>query len=245
MRQIILDTETTGLNPDQGDRIIEIGCVELIDRKLTGKTFHVYINPEREIDYGALLVHNISNEYLADKPKFAEIADEFLEFVSGAEIIAHNAPFDIGFLEYEFKLLAKKKNKTRILLSHRSVFDTLTLARKIHPGQKNNLDALCRRYNVDRSSRNVHGHGALIDAYILAEVYLRMTGGQVSLLDEIFPEVASKEKITTSEKVISVNKSNVRRSLPVILATSEELKLHKQILQKIKSSSGKCLWEEK
>lgn len=243
MRQIILDTETTGLRTDLGDRIIEIGCVELKDRKITENTFHVYINPEREIEYGALAVHNISNEFLADKPKFPEIADEFLKFIFDAEIIAHNAPFDIGFLEYEFKLLARKRNKNKIYLGYRSVFDTLTLARKIHPGQKNNLDALCKRYNVDRSSRNVHGHGALIDAYILAEVYLRMTGGQVSLLDEIVPDVTAKNSTLEDKNPLSIlKKTNI--PLPIIAASAEEINLHNEFLQKIKSASGKCIWEE-
>lgn len=244
MRQIILDTETTGLDPDSGDRVIEIGCVELIDRKLSGKTFHVYINPEREVDLGALKVHNITDEFLVDKPKFAEIVDEFLEFIFDAEIIAHNAPFDIGFLEYELKLLAKKRNKNKIALGNKSVFDTLTLARKIHPGQKNNLDALCKRYNVDRSNRNIHGHGALIDAYILTEVYLRMTGGQVSLLDDYGTQNEIVQQSSKEKKEIVYNIDALRQPLSIIKANHEELSLHNEILQKIKSSSGKCLWEE-
>ena len=175
-RQIVLDTETTGLEPSQGHRIIEIGCVELVDRKLTGKYYHEYIQPEREIDQGALEVHGISNEFLADKPVFSHIVAEFLDFVSGAELIIHNAPFDIGFLDHELMLAANKVKKMSKICS---VVDSLVLARSKHPGQKNNLDALCKRYAVDNAKRELHG--ALLDAEILADVYLMMTGGQTSL----------------------------------------------------------------
>jgi DNA polymerase-3 subunit epsilon len=176
MRQIVLDTETTGLEPADGHRIIEIGCVELLERRLTGNTYHQYIQPDREIDAGAIEVHGITNESLADKPRFADIVNEFLDFVRGAELIIHNAPFDVGFLDHEFGLLENPPGK---LTGHCTVLDTLALARRLHPGQRNNLDALCRRYEIDNSQRDLHG--ALLDAEILADVYLAMTGGQVSL----------------------------------------------------------------
>jgi DNA polymerase III subunit epsilon len=176
MRQIVLDTETTGLEPADGHRIIEIGCVELLERRLTGNTYHQYIQPDRQIDAGAIEVHGITNESLADKPRFADIVDEFLDFVRGAELIIHNAPFDVGFLDHEFGLL---ENSPGTVADHCSVLDTLALARRLHPGQRNNLDALCRRYEIDNSQRDLHG--ALLDAEILADVFLAMTGGQVSL----------------------------------------------------------------
>jgi len=176
MRQIVLDTETTGLEPADGHRIIEIGCVELLERRLTGNTYHQYIQPDREIDAGAIEVHGITNESLADKPRFADIVDEFLDFIRGAELIIHNAPFDVGFLDHEFRLLDASPGT---VTDHCTVLDTLALARRLHPGQRNNLDALCRRYEIDNSQRDLHG--ALLDAEILADVYLAMTGGQVSL----------------------------------------------------------------
>jgi DNA polymerase-3 subunit epsilon len=176
MRQIVLDTETTGLEPADGHRIIEIGCVELLERRLTGNTYHQYIQPDREIDAGAIEVHGITNESLVDKPRFADIVDEFLDFVRGAELIIHNAPFDVGFLDHEFGLLEKPPGT---VTDYCTVLDTLALARRLHPGQRNNLDALCRRYEIDNSQRELHG--ALLDAEILADVYLAMTGGQVSL----------------------------------------------------------------
>jgi DNA polymerase-3 subunit epsilon len=176
MRQIVLDTETTGLEPADGHRIIEIGCVELLDRRLTGNTYHQYIQPDREIDAGAIEVHGITNESLADKPRFADIAVEFLEFVQGAELVIHNAPFDVGFINHEFALLENSPGRVN---DHCGVLDTLALARRMHPGQRNSLDALCRRYEIDNSQRQLHG--ALLDAEILADVYLAMTGGQVSL----------------------------------------------------------------
>ncbi|HAB56041.1 MAG TPA: DNA polymerase III subunit epsilon, partial [Cellvibrionales bacterium] len=170
-RQIVLDTETTGLEPSQGHRIIEIGCVELVNRRLTGKHYHQYIQPEREIDQGALEVHGISNEFLSDKPLFANVMEAFLDFIDGAELIIHNAPFDIGFIDHELKLAGSKVKKTSSICG---VIDSLVLARKKHPGQKNNLDALCKRYAVDNAKRELHG--ALLDAEILADVYLMMTG---------------------------------------------------------------------
>jgi len=176
MRQIVLDTETTGLEPADGHRIIEIGCVELLERRLTGNTYHQYIQPDRQIDAGAIEVHGITNESLADKPRFADIVGEFLDFIRGAELIIHNAPFDVGFLDHEFGLL---ETSPGTVTDHSTVLDTLALARRLHPGQRNNLDALCRRYEIDNSQRDLHG--ALLDAEILADVYLAMTGGQVSL----------------------------------------------------------------
>jgi len=176
MRQIVLDTETTGLETSQGHRIIEIGCVEVVDRRVTDNHWHFYINPEREVDAGAFEVHGISNEFLLDKPLFAELADDFLAYVEGAELVIHNAPFDIGFLNHELNLLDEGKAVVGDICS---VLDTLVMARQKHPGQKNSLDALCKRYDIDNSHRSVHG--ALLDARILADVYLIMTGGQTTL----------------------------------------------------------------
>ena len=176
MRQIVLDTETTGLEVSLGHRIIEVGCIELIDRRVTGNHWHFYFNPEREIDSGAFEVHGIGNDFLEDKPRFAELAADFLAFVGGAELIIHNAPFDVGFLDHELSLLEVPPAP---LAEHCGILDTLLLARQKHPGQKNNLDALCKRYNIDNSHRSLHG--ALLDARILSDVYLAMTGGQASL----------------------------------------------------------------
>jgi len=182
VRQVVLDTETTGLEVNQGHRIIEIGCVELVNRRVTDNCWHHYINPDREIDAGAFEVHGISNEDLVDKPHFIELADDFLSFIEGAELVIHNAPFDVGFLDKELAGLGDNA----ISLQDGRVLDTLVMARQKHPGQKNNLDALCKRYGIDNSHRSVHG--ALLDARILADVYLAMTGGQTSLgLDEVQP----------------------------------------------------------
>ena len=233
-RQIVLDTETTGLEPSQGHRIIEIGCVELVDRKLTGKHYHQYIQPEREIDQGALEVHGISNEFLADKPVFSHIVDEFLAFVDGAELIIHNAPFDIGFLDHELTLAANKVKKISKICS---VIDSLVLARSKHPGQKNNLDALCKRYAIDNAKRELHG--ALLDAEILADVYLMMTGGQTSLgLDaKVQVEGAQSDKNTP----LTLNKDRSR--LAVLAASHAELDAHQALLSVIdKKSDGQCLW---
>jgi DNA polymerase-3 subunit epsilon len=185
MRQIVLDTETTGLSTAQGHRIIEIGCIEMVNRRLTGSEFHRFLNPDRDIDEGAVAVHGISRAQLETEPRFHEIVDEFLDFVKDAELVIHNADFDVGFLDHELKLM--KHVKPRIA-DHCQVLDTLSLARKIHPGQRNSLDALCKRYEIDASKRDVHG--ALIDSELLARVYLAMTGGQSSLLldEEIRPD---------------------------------------------------------
>lgn len=231
-RQIVLDTETTGLNPQEGHRIIEIGCVELVNRRLTGRHFHVYINPERVIDVGAIEVHGITNEFLADKPLFADVADDFIGFIRGAELIIHNAPFDVGFINHEFTLLS---NGTGSVEDYSGVFDTLTFARKKHPGQRNSLDALCKRYGIDNSHRDLHG--ALLDAEILADVYLLMTGGQSSLLDE---DVSHEEE---GEGVQLINRLSADRPrLKVIRCDEEELGAHHQRLEAIEKASGSCLW---
>ena len=234
IRQVVLDTETTGLSTTDDHRIIEIGCVELINRRLTGETFHQYINPERKIDAGAMEVHGISNESLLDKPTFAEIVDDFMRFIDGAELIIHNAAFDVGFLNHE---LAKIAAESRRIADVSTVLDTLKLARDKHPGQKNNLDALCRRYEVDNSNRELHG--ALLDSEILADVYLAMTGGQVSL------SLAHEESPPTGAGTVESKriKQKNRGPLRVIKASDEELQAHEQKLQKIdKASNGECVW---
>ena len=233
-RQVVLDTETTGLSTADDHRIIEIGCVELINRRLTGETFHQYINPERDIDAGAMEVHGITPEFLADKPKFTDVVDDFMRFIEGAELIIHNAAFDVGFLNHE---LAKIKSEQRRITDVSTILDTLKLARDKHPGQKNSLDALCRRYDIDNSNRELHG--ALLDSEILADVYLAMTGGQVSL------SLVSEEYIADSQNsVVSANKKQKKRGpLRVIKANSEELVAHQQNLQRLdKASDGQCVW---
>ena len=232
MRQIVLDTETTGLEPSQGHRIIEIGCVELVNRRLTGNNFHHYLQPDREIDAGAIEVHGITNEFLADKPRFADIAAEFVEYIRGAELVIHNAPFDVGFINHEFSLLEDNPGRVEGLCG---VLDTLAMARNLHPGQKNNLDALCKRYGIDNTSRTLHG--ALLDAEILADVYLAMTGGQVSL------------SLGNEDDTGAVNAGRIRRlpadrkPLPVIRATAEEQAEHQARLEAIdKASGGRCVW---
>jgi DNA polymerase-3 subunit epsilon len=234
MRQIVLDTETTGLETSQGHRIIEIGCVELFNRRLTGRHYHQYIKPEREIDAGAQAVHGISNAMLADKPVFARIADEFLQFIGDAELIIHNAAFDIGFLNYEMNMLRPGFGS----ISDRChVIDTLLMARAKHPGQKNNLDALCKRYGVDNSQRELHG--ALLDAEILADVYLLMTGGQTALS---LGGNQSKNEEGGDQNALRRLAAD-RKPLPVILATEDELVLHDQKLVVIAKSSGdNCVW---
>lgn len=240
MRQIVLDTETTGLDPASGHRIIEIGGVELIDRKLTGDRFHVYLNPERDIDAGALEVHGLSLEFLADKPRFADIVNDLLEFLKGAELIIHNAPFDIGFLNHELRLLG---GDYRDLGEYCDVVDTLALARKKHPGQRNNLDALCKRYAVDNSHRDLHG--ALLDAEILADVYLAMTGGQTHLAWEVEADTPSMST-ARPDAVRSVPTPAMARSrLRVIRCSLEEEQAHHDKLREIaKASHGGCLWSE-
>jgi len=232
MRQIILDTETTGLEVKQDHRIIEIGCVELRNRRKTDRQFHHYINPEREIDDGAYEVHGISNEFLSDKPMFRDIAQEFIDFIRDSELIIHNAPFDIGFLNYELEQLGPEWGRME---DYCRITDTLLMARERHPGQKNSLDALCQRYNVDNSQREQHG--ALLDAQILLDVFLALTGGQAALsLDD-----EAEHNVTASEaRRLDPN----RRKLRVIQPGAEELAAHQQRLETIdKKSGGKCVWK--
>lgn len=235
MRQIVLDTETTGLEASLGHRIIEIGCVELFNRRLTGRHYHQYINPEREVDAGAFQVHGISSAMLADKPKFREVAQGFIEFIGDADLIIHNAAFDLGFINAEFARLSPKPAHVE---TRCSIIDTLLLARSKHPGQKNNLDALCKRYGVDNSQRDLHG--ALLDAEILADVYLLMTGGQTAL--SLGGNQSSSKDLTTIVSDIK-RLDATRKSLPVIKANQDELSLHNQKLANIdKASGGNCLW---
>ena len=236
MRQIVLDTETTGLETSQDHRIIEIGCVELVNRKLTGKHYHQYINPQRNVDEGALQVHGISDEFLADKPLFENIIDDFLAFIGDAELVIHNAPFDVGFIDHELSKLPKQP-KSITDLCH--VVDTLALARNKHPGQRNNLDALCKRYAVDNSQRDLHG--ALLDAEILADVYLVMTGGQVNL--NINDQSSSDEGTVTTASGIRRLASD-RSALKVIKASDTELASHNKKLETIKQASGHCVWQD-
>lgn len=226
-RQIILDTETTGLDVTRNHKIIEIGCIEVVDRKYTGKKFHEYLNPEREIEQGALSVHGITNESLKDKPLFKDIKDRLLDFIDGAELIIHNAPFDIGFLEYEYKKLKHDIKFEEVC----KIFDTLVFARKLHPGQKNSLDALCKRYGIDNSSRDYHG--ALLDARILGDVYLAMTGGQISF--DLGSELIETRKNHTKKKN---NGKFVTQ-----YADENELREHYEIIKEIdKASDGRCIW---
>ncbi len=232
MRQVVLDTETTGLEVAQGHRILEIGCVEIIGRKITRRHFHHYVNPEREIDDGALEVHGITQRFLKDKPVFADIWESFFDFVKGSELIIHNAAFDIAFIDNEMQMLSPDLGS---ITDYCSVVDSLELARNKHPGQKNNLDALCRRYSVDNTQRDLHG--ALLDAEILADVYLLLTGGQValSLGDEVENLVAGELK--------KINKK--RAPLKVIRATPDELMRHERKLEQLEAASKTgCLWKQ-
>ncbi|WP_090204744.1 DNA polymerase III subunit epsilon [Ectothiorhodospira magna] len=216
-RIVILDTETTGLDPAEGHRIIEIGCVEMVRRRHTARSFHQYLHPDREVDAGAVEIHGITNEFLADKPRFAEVAEAFIEFVRGAELIIHNAPFDVGFINHE---LARLGGDWGQLEDHCTITDSLVLARKMHPGQRNSLDALCKRYQIDNSGRELHG--ALLDARILAEVYLAMTGGQKSLSLGMTSEVQGNPGADTAIRRLPAD----RPPLPVIQPDPEELQAH-------------------
>ncbi|GAB5605730.1 DNA polymerase III subunit epsilon [Sideroxyarcus sp. TK5] len=228
MRQVVLDTETTGLDPKQGHRIIEVAAIELDGRKLSGRTFHRYINPEREIDEGAAAVHGLTLDRLQDEPKFAEIAPALLEFIAGAELIIHNAPFDIGFLNAELALAGLPKLDNPVL-------DTLKVAKELHPGKKNNLNALCDRYQIDNSHRTLHG--ALLDTELLAEVYLGMTRGQGSLLGE--------DTVNTETPRDSQRTERISASVRVLLASEEELSQHEAQLGDIdKASKGACIWRQ-
>lgn len=226
-RQIILDTETTGIEIKDGHRIIEIGCVEMVNRRLTGNNFHVYVNPQREIEDEAIGVHGITNEFLRDKPVFADIADEFFDYIRGGELVIHNAPFDIGHMDNEFSILWRDWTQTAEFCG---VVDTLVMAREKHPGQKNTLDALCRRYDIDNSHRSLHG--ALLDSEILADVFLRMTGGQVAmdLAQQLKANAGGTQGV--SQKV---------RDLKVVLAREDELQQHQERLD-IVEKGGACLW---
>jgi DNA polymerase III subunit epsilon len=230
MRQIVLDTETTGLNPRSGDRIIEVGCVEIVNRRLTGNNFHTYINPERDSEEGALAVHGLTTEFLSDKPKFAEIANELRDYVRDAEIIIHNAPFDLAFLDAEFERLGFPRFATHVA----SVTDTLVQAKEMHPGKRNSLDSLCDRYGISNAHRALHG--ALLDAELLAEVYLAMTRGQNSLTIDLAVESGSSggeeliEAISVSEMI-------------VVQASDEELAEHEALLDRLdKEAKGACVW---
>ncbi|WP_075187909.1 DNA polymerase III subunit epsilon [Teredinibacter haidensis] len=235
MRQVVLDTETTGLEPEQGHKIIEIGCVELFNRKLTGRHYHQYIKPMRDIDEGAIEVHGITTEMLEDKPVFSQIVDEFLEFIGDAELVIHNAPFDVGFLNHEIKALRRGLGTIE---DRCKILDTLVFARRKHPGQKNNLDALCKRYTVDNSQRDLHG--ALLDAEILADVYLIMTGGQTNLALS-GNQVDGSGGAEGEEQVVRI--ATDRPRLKVLRASEEELAQHEAKLTTVdKVSGGNCLW---
>lgn len=225
MRQIVLDTETTGIEPKEGHRIIEIGCVEVINRRLTGNHFHVYINPKREIEQEAIEVHGITNEFLADKPVFADVVDEFIAFIRGGQLVIHNAPFDVGFMDHEFAMYGPTASvKTKEICT---VLDTLVLAREMHPGQKNNLDALCKRYGIDNSHRELHG--ALLDAEILADVYLMMTGGQTDL------NLSGNSQANTGRAEVIRRIPRNGNKLKVIQATADELSQHEARLDLVQN----------
>jgi len=232
MRQIVLDTETTGLSVSKGHRIIEIGCIELVNRRPTGREFHRFLNPDRKIDEGAERVHGISNQDLETAARFPEIADDFLEFIKDAELIIHNAEFDVGFIENELALM---QHEQPCITDHASVLDTLKLAREIHPGQRNSLDALCKRYAVDASKRNVHG--ALIDAELLSLVYLAMTGGQTALSLDAEIDAAVLAGHSSAEARVAGD-----LNLVVIKATDEEAVAHEAMLEKLRDA-GACVWD--
>ena len=246
MRQIILDTETTGLSASQGHRVIEIGCIEMVNRRLTGREFHRFLNPDRDIDEGAEAVHGISRAQLETEPRFHEVVDEFLAFVKDAELVIHNADFDVGFLEHELRLMKHAQPK---ITDHCVVLDTLALAREIHPGQRNSLDALCKRYEVDASRRDVHG--ALIDSELLAHVDLALTGGQSSLLlaedegDRESAPVGARPSARSAAGAASNGQppaDGASYNLKIIKATPEEAAAHEAMLEKIRKS-GACVWD--
>jgi len=229
MRQIFLDTETTGLSADSGDRVIEIGCVELLHRKLTGNNLHFYLNPERDSHEEALRVHGITNEFLKDKPKFGAVMDQFLEYIEGAEVIIHNAPFDVSFLNKELELQGRKPFTTFV----DSITDTLVMAKEMFPGKRNSLDSLCDRLEVDNSGRTLHG--ALLDAELLADVYINMTRGQ----DALLMEVESNDELNRTTEYVELSSFQ----LPVIAASEQELTQHEDVLTQLdKSSGGNTVW---
>ena len=234
MRQIVLDTETTGLEPKDGHRIIEIGCIELLERRITRNSFQRYVNPEREVEVGALEVHGIDNRFLKDKPRFAEVAAEFLQFVDGAELLIHNAAFDVGFINHELGLMGHAETD---IAARCRVTDTLEIARRLHPGQKNSLDTLCKRYNVDNSGREYHG--ALLDAQLLAEVYLAMTGGQATLVLDTGAQTGQFGQTRPAQ----VDRSGLQ--LTVLRASAAERAAHEQRLADMaKGNGGKRLWQD-
>ena len=232
-RQLVLDTETTGLEPSQGHRIIEIGVVEMIDRRLTGNNFHIYLQPDREIDAGAIEVHGITNEFLADKPRFEDIAQELADYLRGAEVIIHNAPFDVGFIDAEYQRMENGLTMESLC----EVIDTLVMAREMHPGQRNSLDALCGRYDIDNKHRTKHG--ALLDSEILADVYLAMTGGQKSLGWEADDD---KEGDSNTKGIRRVNREGL--SLRVLMANADELAAHEERLDAMASSGTSPVWRQ-
>lgn len=231
MRQIILDTETTGLEPRQGHRIIEVGCVEVINRRLTGNNFHYYLNPQRDIDEGAVAVHGLTREFLSDKPLYEDIAEELFKYLQGAEVVIHNAAFDVGFINHEYRLMGSEHAN---MASWCEIIDSLHMARKMFPGQRNSLDALCKRYEIDNSQRQLHG--ALLDAEILADVYMMMTGGQNSLFDD-----ENNGQFDHTPKLLDTN----RPRLSVIKASGEELEQHFERLAFLTKESGEaCVWDK-
>ena len=229
-RQIVLDTETTGLEPSQGHRIIEIGCIELINRRITQNHWHHYLQPDREVDVGAFEVHGISNEFLEDKPRFGELVDDFLDYIRGAELIIHNAPFDVGFLNHELSMLDGDQPNIEDICT---VLDTLVMARQKHPGQKNNLDALCKRYEIDNSARTLHG--ALLDSEILAEVYLIMTGGQTALL---LDEESGAQHQIEHTPIFNIHAANLKVWQP----SAEDMQSHQEYLEFLQKKAGHSAW---
>jgi len=238
VRLIILDTETTGLDPKQGHRLIEVGALEMVNRRLTGKSFHEYVQPERDVPMEAQAVHGITEEFLQDKALFSAIADQFIEFVTGAELIIHNAPFDLGFLDSELAIAGKTIGKRYPKISDIcTITDSLKLARRKHPGQKNNLDALCRRYGIINTHRELHG--ALLDSEILADVYLMMTGGQTDLMWAAQTTSATGDTLAAASRTVSLQGN----ALPILMATDEEINAHHTKLQTVAKASGdNCLW---
>lgn len=233
MRQVVLDTETTGTSTKDGHRIIEIGCIELVNRKVTGNDYHVYINPQRDIERQAQDVHGITDAFLADKPLFEDIVQGLVEYLQGSELIIHNAPFDVGFLNYELKLCQKQYGQIE---HYCNILDTLSMARHEHPGQRNSLDALCRRYSIDNSSRDLHG--ALIDADLLAQVYLAMTGGQVAMsLEEELSMAADQDSSMSSSKLTGF-------STPLVQPSEAEQQYHRQYLEWMREQYNACIWHE-
>lgn len=231
MRQVVLDTETTGIGAEKGHRIIEIGCVEVIDRKLTGRHYHQYINPQRSSDEEAVAVHGITDEFLADKPVYSQVAQAFYDFIEGAELVIHNAPFDVGFMDMEFRRLNMPETA-----SFCSILDTLVLARDMHPGQRNSLDALCKRYGIDNSHRELHG--ALLDAEILADVYLMMTGGQTDLMFSAEQEPGEDQPLVDLDQFANADTS----ALSVIRANTDELSAHETIMDLLDKKSDGAIW---